>query len=187
MSLIRTSVPRDGSMLLLLRSWEGFLTVRALVVTLAPSPLSDSQRLFPKGGGNPIKSLWDPVQMTGAGSRIWTFYFSSPHILYFIEQWSHIKHHLACVGAGTYWTWADNFPVNFFHVWAQTLGQLTQCLSVIHCHSPLVVLYGALRKPNYSVYMGYQREGRITATQLYIMSGKTAWHVWTSNLDVDIF
>lgn len=54
------------------------------------------------------------------------------------------------------------------------LGQLTPCLSVIHSPSLLVVLYGALGKPNYSVYIGYQREGRITATQLYIMSEKTA-------------
>lgn len=49
MSLIRTSVPTDGSMLLLRRSWEGFLTVGALVLTLAPFLPSDSQRPFQKG------------------------------------------------------------------------------------------------------------------------------------------
>lgn len=48
------------------------------------------------------------------------------------------------------------------------------CLSVIHSHSLFVMLYGTLGKPNYSVYIGYQREGRITVTQPFIMSGKTA-------------
>lgn len=65
MSLIRTSVPRDGSMLLLWRSWEGFLTVGALVLTLAPSLPSDSLRPFPEKEGTPCSPPWDPVQMRG--------------------------------------------------------------------------------------------------------------------------
>jgi len=52
-------------------------------------------------------------------------------------------------------------------------GQLAERLSVIHS-PPLAVLYGIAGKPNYSVYISYQREERIIATQPYIMSWKTA-------------
>ncbi len=68
MLLIRSSVPRDGSMVLLWRSCEGFLTVGALVLTLAPSLPSDSQRPFSEKEGTPRFPLWDPVQMR----RRWT-------------------------------------------------------------------------------------------------------------------
>lgn len=65
MSLIRTSVPEDGSLLLLWRSWEGFLTVGTLVLTLAPFLPSDSLRPFPeKEGSPPRRPLCDPVQMS---------------------------------------------------------------------------------------------------------------------------
>ena len=65
MLLIRPGVPRDGFMLLLWRSCQSFLTVGALVLTLAPSLPSDSQRPHSQRRREPrvvpsgIRSKWE--------------------------------------------------------------------------------------------------------------------------------